>query len=83
VIYWSSLKRRGTSSTAAYTDNVLKSNISSMCFSDTVYSVIDFAKRNMIRIQEATSKATNAFLLVFLENYEKKTKELSVRADNE
>ena len=54
-----------------------------MYFSDTVYSVIDYAKRNMIRIQEATSKATNAFLLVFLENYEKKTKELSVRADNE
>jgi hypothetical protein len=48
-----------------------------------MYSVIDYAKRNMIRIQETNSKATNAFLLVFLENFEKKTKELSVRADNE
>lgn len=52
-------------------------------FSETMYSVIDYAKRNMIRIQETTSKATNAFLLVFLENFENKTKELSVRADNE
>ncbi|XP_028394299.1 rho guanine nucleotide exchange factor 5-like isoform X2 [Dendronephthya gigantea] len=50
---------------------------------DFLYSVIDYAKRNMIRIQESTSKATNAFVLVFLENFEKKTKELNVRADNE
>ncbi|XP_046850835.1 rho guanine nucleotide exchange factor 26-like isoform X2 [Xenia sp. Carnegie-2017] len=50
---------------------------------DELYSVIDYAKRSMIRVQESTSKATNAFLLVLLENLERKTKELSVRADNE